>query len=711
MATAGQPGRRRPVAAPHPVAGRRPTPGSSTARPTPDGLDGLDLVFLRPAPRRVPAPGPRRCRPGGGGGRPGRRLPPARPRALPDLVRRGARRAPSCWPVRSTGCPSCSGPGWPGPAWWPPPAATRRPPPWPWPPSSRAGAVEPTGHRGRRGQRGVGGRAGGPPSACTSARSTRASPPTACSTTATPPRSSRPSGPRCCSPPTWPRWSGASWPPVTPGRLGAGSTTGRRPGHPAARPTPASRSWWSPTTRRRPRPPPARTAPTSRARVDDRTGWLLALCALDNLVKGAAGPGGAVRQPGARPARGGPACPMVRAVPVSVTAPGGSWPPGAAAGSRRAAPPTWPWWPPTTGGAVPAAGVFTANLAAGGARSRLSRAHLAATGGPGGRRSCSPRATPTPPPARPACGRASGSCALVADGRRGRRPSEVLVCQTGLIGIPFPIDVVARRCRRWWPPGRPGAAAAEAAATAIMTTDTVRKEVVVARRAASPSGAWPRGRPCWRPNMATMLAVLTTDAAVDRRPRLLGPCCAAAVGPSFNAHDRRRLHLDQRHGAGAGQRPGRQVDRGALAEAPGRGLRVAGRADGGRRRGGHQGRPHRRHRGPQRRRGPPGGPQGGRLAAGQVLAQRRGPVLGPGGERAGLGRGGLRARPGARSPTAGWWSAAAGWRSPHDAAAVAAHLAGRHVEIELRPRPGRGLGGGAATDLGHGYIDENRTTS
>ena len=47
----------------------------------------------------------------------------------------------------------------------------------------------------------------------------------------------------------------------------------------------------------------------------------------------------------------------------------------------------------------------------------------------------------------------------------------------------------------------------------------------------------------------------------------------------------------------------------------------------------------------------------------------------------------------------------------HDAAAVAAHLAGRHVEIVCD----LGLGDGAAavlgTDLGYGYIDENRTTS
>ncbi len=54
---------------------------------------------------------------------------------------------------------------------------------------------------------------------------------------------------------------------------------------------------------------------------------------------------------------------------------------------------------------------------------------------------------------------------------------------------------------------------------------------------------------------------------------------------------------------------------------------------------------------------------------------------------------------------------AAGVAAAHDAHAVQAHLAGRHVEIDCD----LGLGSGQAvvlgTDLGYGYIDENRTTS
>jgi len=54
---------------------------------------------------------------------------------------------------------------------------------------------------------------------------------------------------------------------------------------------------------------------------------------------------------------------------------------------------------------------------------------------------------------------------------------------------------------------------------------------------------------------------------------------------------------------------------------------------------------------------------------------------------------------------------AAGVAAAHDEAAVAAHMAGRHVQIDCD----LGLGSGRAvvlgTDLSYGYIDENRTTS
>ncbi|MHB8593719.1 MAG: bifunctional ornithine acetyltransferase/N-acetylglutamate synthase, partial [Acidimicrobiales bacterium] len=52
-----------------------------------------------------------------------------------------------------------------------------------------------------------------------------------------------------------------------------------------------------------------------------------------------------------------------------------------------------------------------------------------------------------------------------------------------------------------------------------------------------------------------------------------------------------------------------------------------------------------------------------------------------------------------------------GVAAAHDAAAVAAHLAARHVEIRCDLGLGAGSGAVLSTDLGYGYIDENRTTS
>jgi glutamate N-acetyltransferase/amino-acid N-acetyltransferase len=71
-----------------------------------------------------------------------------------------------------------------------------------------------------------------------------------------------------------------------------------------------------------------------------------------------------------------------------------------------------------------------------------------------------------------------------------------------------------------------------AAAEAIMTTDTRRKETVV-RGDGFVVGGMGKGAAMLAPNMATMLAVLTTDAAVD--PPDLDRVLRAAVVDSFNA--------------------------------------------------------------------------------------------------------------------------------------------------------------------------------
>jgi glutamate N-acetyltransferase/amino-acid N-acetyltransferase len=90
---------------------------------------------------------------------------------------------------------------------------------------------------------------------------------------------------------------------------------------------------------------------------------------------------------------------------------------------------------------------------------------------------------------------------------------EVAVCSTGLIGERLPIDALLKGV---------GAAAAELsenggadAAEAIRTTDTVRKEAVQTSEAGWTVGGMAKGAGMLAPALATMLAVLTTDADVD----------------------------------------------------------------------------------------------------------------------------------------------------------------------------------------------------
>ena len=91
---------------------------------------------------------------------------------------------------------------------------------------------------------------------------------------------------------------------------------------------------------------------------------------------------------------------------------------------------------------------------------------------------------------------------------------EVAVCSTGLIGERLPLDAVLS--------GVDTAAAALAAtpeaglaaATAVLTTDTVPKQAA-ATGAGWTVGGFAKGVGMIAPSLATMLCVLTTDAAVD----------------------------------------------------------------------------------------------------------------------------------------------------------------------------------------------------
>jgi glutamate N-acetyltransferase/amino-acid N-acetyltransferase len=210
---------------------------------------------------------------------------------------------------------------------------------------------------------------------------------------------------------------------------------------------------------------------------------------------------------------------------VSVTAPAGFVAAGTHCGIKPSGAPDLALVATADHAAVSAAGVFTQNLACAGPV-QVSKQHLQSTAGRAaavvlnsGNANC---ATGTDVHV------AEQMCVLTANAL-GCAPSDVLVCSTGLIGIPLPLEPLQK--------GIPALAATldghagPDAARAIMTTDTVPKEVVV-RGEGWTVGGMAKGAAMLAPNMATMLAVLTTDAAVE--PAALQLALAGAVRTTFN---------------------------------------------------------------------------------------------------------------------------------------------------------------------------------
>jgi glutamate N-acetyltransferase/amino-acid N-acetyltransferase len=125
---------------------------------------------------------------------------------------------------------------------------------------------------------------------------------------------------------------------------------------------------------------------------------------------------------------------------------------------------------------------------------------------------------------------------------------DVLVCSTGRIGLPMPMDRVASGIRAAAGELSGSRAAAAHAAEAILTSDSVAKEIAVRFRLGGKHvtiggiakgagmiepGMSPTGRrPAAQPLHATMLAFITSDAAID--PRALKQALREAVAVSFN---------------------------------------------------------------------------------------------------------------------------------------------------------------------------------
>ncbi len=115
----------------------------------------------------------------------------------------------------------------------------------------------------------------------------------------------------------------------------------------------------------------------------------------------------------------------------------------------------------------------------------------------------------------------------------GTRSEEILVCSTGRIGVPLPIEKMAAKIAPL--AARLDTKSSSAAARAIMTSDTAPKEA--AREFVSGGkkfrvGGIAKGAGMIDPNMATMLCVITTDAGFSKA--VLGRMIKASVERSFN---------------------------------------------------------------------------------------------------------------------------------------------------------------------------------
>jgi glutamate N-acetyltransferase / amino-acid N-acetyltransferase len=214
---------------------------------------------------------------------------------------------------------------------------------------------------------------------------------------------------------------------------------------------------------------------------------------------------------------------------MSVTAPQGFTASGLACGIKPSGDPDLGLVATAEAAPVTAAAVFTQNKMTA-APVVTTAEHLAATGGKAAavvlNSGCANAAT-----GRRGLDDAAATCALVAEAL-GCRPEEVLVCSTGLIGFELPMAALSAGIGPLVQQRGTGPEHAIAAAEAIMTTDTRRKETVV-RGPGFVVGGMAKGAAMLAPDMATMLAVLTTDAELE--PAQATEVLRAGVIDSFNA--------------------------------------------------------------------------------------------------------------------------------------------------------------------------------
>lgn len=115
-------------------------------------------------------------------------------------------------------------------------------------------------------------------------------------------------------------------------------------------------------------------------------------------------------------------------------------------------------------------------------------------------------------------------------------PSDVIVSSTGIIGKPLPYEKIVQSAEKLVQGSGKTPAHGHKAAQAILTTDLIKKEIAVTIKLGGKTvtlGGCTKGSGMIQPNMATMLAYITTDAAIA--PGLLKKALKEAVEPTFNS--------------------------------------------------------------------------------------------------------------------------------------------------------------------------------
>ncbi|MFM1812911.1 MAG: bifunctional glutamate N-acetyltransferase/amino-acid acetyltransferase ArgJ, partial [Cyanobacteriota bacterium] len=128
----------------------------------------------------------------------------------------------------------------------------------------------------------------------------------------------------------------------------------------------------------------------------------------------------------------------------------------------------------------------------------------------------------------------TATAALAA--RLGLAPDAVLICSTGVIGVPIPMDTLLAGLDPLVAALASDQAAGDAAARAILTTDLIDKQIALEAELGSRRvriGGMAKGSGMIHPNMATMLGYLSCDAGVPAQA--WQAMVSRAVDRSFNA--------------------------------------------------------------------------------------------------------------------------------------------------------------------------------